>query len=209
MSDYFEPEDILKSYDADIMKRLLLYLKPYLRVFLFSLVALALATVGELFVPILLQRATDNHILPYYRGIRINEISPDIREQLEPVEEARLAEELYFLPSSKLVELNAKQKRELREQGSLLEENFFILEGYGDKTEARRVVADHGRLHRLPPVLRRQVVRGSRLREGRAKAMNGDALRILIDGTKLDAWLRVKLGQPPSEKKKKGEPKLP
>ena len=42
-----------------------------------------------------------------------------------------------------------------------------------------------------------------------AAVIVGGALRILIDGTKLDAWLRVKLGQPPSEKKKKGEPKLP
>jgi ATP-binding cassette subfamily B protein len=146
MSDYFEPEDILKSYDADIMKRLLLYLKPYLLIFVYSLLALALATVGELFVPILLQRATDNHILPYYRGIRIDEISPDVREQLQPIDEARLVEELYFLPSSKLVKLNALQKRELREQGSLLAENFFILEGYEDKTEARRVVANHPEL---------------------------------------------------------------
>ena len=146
MSDYFEPEDILKSYDAGIMKRLLLYMKPYLLVFVFSLLALALATVGELFVPLLLQRATDNHILPYYRGIRINEISPDIREQLEPVVETRLAGQLYFLPSSKLVELSAQQKRELREQGSLLEENFFILKGYGEKPEARQVVADHPEL---------------------------------------------------------------
>jgi ATP-binding cassette subfamily B protein len=146
MSDYFEPEDVLKSYDADIMKRLLLYLKPYMLVFVFSLAALALATVGELFVPILLQRATDNHILPFYRGVRINEISPDIRDRLEPVVEARLAEELYFLPSSKLVELNARQKRELKEQGSLLEESFFILERYGEKPEARRVVADHPEL---------------------------------------------------------------
>jgi hypothetical protein len=30
----------------------------------------------------------------------------------------------------------------------------------------------------------------------------GGALRILIDGTKFDAWLRQKLGQPPSKKKK-------
>jgi len=146
MSDYFEPENILKGYDAGIMKRLLLYMKPYLLVFVFSLLALALATVGELFVPILLQRATDNHILPYHRGIRINEVSPDIREQLEPVVEARLAGQLYFLPSSELVELNAQQKRELREQGSLLEENFFILKGYGEKPEARKVVADHPEL---------------------------------------------------------------
>ena len=54
MNDYFEQEEIVKGYDADIMKRLLGYLKPYMLVFVLSLFALALATVGELSVPILL-----------------------------------------------------------------------------------------------------------------------------------------------------------
>ena len=34
-----------------------------------------------------------------------------------------------------------------------------------------------------------------------AAVLIGGAIRILIDGTRLDAWLRVKLGQPPAKKK--------
>ena len=82
MSDYFEPENIVKSYDSDIMKRLLGYLKPYMLIFVLSLIALAVSTVGELYVPILLQRATDNHILPYYRALRVDRIPPDVLELL-------------------------------------------------------------------------------------------------------------------------------
>ncbi|MBN2553936.1 MAG: ABC transporter ATP-binding protein, partial [Spirochaetales bacterium] len=143
MSDYFEQEEIVKGYDAGIMKRLLGYLKPYMPAFVLSLLALALATVGELYVPILLQRATDNHILPFYRGLRIDEIPPDVTERLQPLSEQQQAGDLYFLPSSGLVQLSARQKRELREGGVLLQENFFLVPGYGEDPEVRRVVADH------------------------------------------------------------------
>jgi ATP-binding cassette subfamily B protein len=146
MSDYFEQEEILKGYDADIMKRLIGYLKPYLLVFILSLIALALATVGELSVPILLQRATDNYILPYYQGLRAEEVPPDVLEQLQPLAEERQAGPLYFLSSSKLVQLSGRQKRELREAGILLKENFFIVQEYRQKPDVREVIANHPRL---------------------------------------------------------------
>jgi ATP-binding cassette subfamily B multidrug efflux pump len=146
MSDYFEQEDIVKSYDSDIMKRLLGYLKPYMLVFVLSLFALALATVGELYVPILLQRATDNYILPYYRGLRFDEIPPDVLEKLQPLSEQQQAGGLYFLPSSKLVHLSAQQKRDLREAGVLLEQNFYVVGGYREKADVRKVISDHPQL---------------------------------------------------------------
>jgi ATP-binding cassette subfamily B multidrug efflux pump len=146
MSEYFEQEDIVKGYDADIMKRLLGYLKPYMLVFVLSLFALALATVGELYVPILLQRATDNHILPYHRGLRVDELPADVLERIQPLSDEQRAGELYFLPSSKLVHLTAQQKRELRDAGTLLKENFYIVKGYGEKADLRKVISDHPQL---------------------------------------------------------------
>ncbi len=143
MSEYFDQEDILKSYDADLMRRLLRYLKPYLLVFLLSIAALALATGGELLVPVLLQRATDNYILPYYRGLKFEELGSDTRSALEPVDSSYLAQGLYFLPSSKLVHLSAREKREMREQGTLLAENFFVVKDYRQKPEAVKVIEAH------------------------------------------------------------------
>jgi ATP-binding cassette subfamily B protein len=125
------------------MRRLLRYLRPYLLVFVLSIFALALATVGELYVPILLQRATDNHILPYYRALRFDSIPDDVLEKLQPISEQQQAGQLYFLPSSDLVKLNTRQKRELRDAGTLLEENFFAVDRYREKNEARRVISDH------------------------------------------------------------------
>jgi ATP-binding cassette subfamily B multidrug efflux pump len=151
MSDYFEHEDIVKGYDADLMKRLLGYLKPYMLVFVLSLLALALSTVGELYVPILLQRATDNHILPYYRGLQVDRLPPDVLERLQPLSEEQRAGELYFLPSSQLVHLSGNQKRELREAGLLLKENFYIVNDYREKAEALNIISSHPALFHLGP----------------------------------------------------------
>jgi ATP-binding cassette, subfamily B, multidrug efflux pump len=131
------------------MRRLLGYLKPYMLVFVFSLIALALSTVGELYVPILLQRATDNHILPYYRALQIDRLPPDVLEKLQPLSKEQRAGELYFLPSSQLVHLTGSQKRELRDAGVLLKENFFVLKDYREKAGALPVINDHPKLFHL------------------------------------------------------------
>jgi len=149
MSDYFEQEQIIKGYDADIMKRLLGYLKPYLLVFVLSLFALALATVGELYLPILLQRATDNYILPFYRGVRIDGLPEDVRQELEPLSEQQRAGQMYFLRSSELIRLSGAQKRRMKQEGILLEDNFYLLAGLDDKADLRQVVAAHPRLFRI------------------------------------------------------------
>jgi ATP-binding cassette subfamily B multidrug efflux pump len=149
MSDYFEQEEIVKGYDADIMRRLLGYLKPYMLVFVLSLVALALATVGELYVPILLQRATDNYILPYYRGLHIDRLPQDVLERLQPLSEEQRVGELYFLPSSQLVHLSGSQKRELRDAGILLQENFLVVKDYKEKAGAQAVINAHPALFHL------------------------------------------------------------
>jgi ATP-binding cassette subfamily B multidrug efflux pump len=149
MSEYFEPENIVKSYDSDIMRRLLGYLKPYLLIFVLSLIALAASTVGELYVPIILQRATDNHILPYYRALRIDGIPPDVLEQLKPLSEESRAGDMYFLPSSKLVHLSGSQKRELRDAGVLLQANFYVVKDYREKADALQVINRHPDLFHL------------------------------------------------------------
>ena len=61
-----EQEEILRAYDSAIMKRILKYLKPHLPVFLLSVAALLFAVVGEVVLPVLIQKSVDNYILPYH-----------------------------------------------------------------------------------------------------------------------------------------------
>ena len=64
-----QQEEILKGYDPILMKRLLAYVKPYLFSVILALTALFLATTGEVSLPVLIQKAVDEHILPFYRRI--------------------------------------------------------------------------------------------------------------------------------------------
>ena len=148
MSDYFEQEDVLKGYDASIMRRILSYLRPYLAMFLLSIVALLLATGGEVLLPVLIQRATDHHILPYRQGIRLEQVPEEVRQRL--VKHGGLTEidGLTFVPASRLAELSAREKRRLREEGVLLEGNYFVVEDYRQDPDAAAVVAAHPRLFR-------------------------------------------------------------
>jgi len=64
MSDsYFDADDITKEYDNRIARRILSYLKPYKPLVVFTIAALALSTLGELYIPVLQQKIIDNALL--------------------------------------------------------------------------------------------------------------------------------------------------
>jgi ATP-binding cassette subfamily B protein len=60
---YFDTDDVTKEYDSRIMRRILLYIKPYKRYAIITLAALVFSTLGELVTPVILQRVIDNGIL--------------------------------------------------------------------------------------------------------------------------------------------------
>ena len=60
---YFETDDITKEYDSRIVRRILSFLKPYKRFVVITLIALAISTLAELFIPVLLQRIIDDGIM--------------------------------------------------------------------------------------------------------------------------------------------------
>ena len=60
---YFDTDDITKEYDSRIIRRIMAYLKPYKRLVALTLAALVISTLGELFIPVLLQRIIDDAIL--------------------------------------------------------------------------------------------------------------------------------------------------
>jgi len=60
---YFDTDVVTKEYDGRIIRRLLAYLKPYKRLVAVTLAALVISTLGELVIPVLLQRIIDDAIL--------------------------------------------------------------------------------------------------------------------------------------------------
>jgi len=60
---YFETDDITKEYDSRIMRRIMSYLKPYKKIVIITLAALVISTLGELYIPVLLQKIIDGALL--------------------------------------------------------------------------------------------------------------------------------------------------
>jgi ATP-binding cassette subfamily B protein len=64
MSDsYFDTDDVTREYDSRIVRRILAYLKPYKLLVILTIAALALSTLGELYIPVLQQKIIDNALL--------------------------------------------------------------------------------------------------------------------------------------------------
>jgi ATP-binding cassette subfamily B protein len=135
MSEYFDSEEVVKDYDGAIVKRILSRVKPYKLLVFFIALALAVSTVGELLVPVLLQRVIDEAVLARYLVIR-----PDILERERPVispeslnavdtiiaEEhaARIGERVFVLRGQN-AHLSGKTERELQEKGIFDNENWY------------------------------------------------------------------------------------
>jgi ATP-binding cassette subfamily B protein len=60
---YFETDDITKEYDSRLMRRIMSYLKPYKKTVVITLIALIISTLGELYIPVLLQKIIDDALL--------------------------------------------------------------------------------------------------------------------------------------------------
>ena len=66
-------EDIIKSYDSAIMKRLLSFTKPYKFQVIIAVIALFFATAAELMMPVIMQRTIDEKILVTYSRVENTE----------------------------------------------------------------------------------------------------------------------------------------
>jgi len=69
MGEYFETEAVVKEYDSKLAKRILSYLKPYKISAFIALFALAISTIGELSLPVLIQNIIDTSIVAQYLAI--------------------------------------------------------------------------------------------------------------------------------------------
>jgi ATP-binding cassette subfamily B protein len=60
---YFDTDDITREYDSRIVRRIFAYLKPYKLLVFLTIAAIIVSTLGELFIPVLLQWIIDDGIL--------------------------------------------------------------------------------------------------------------------------------------------------
>jgi ATP-binding cassette subfamily B protein len=148
MSSYFESEDVLKSYDSTLMRRLLRYLRPYLGIFLLSIGALLLGTAAELALPIIIQHTVDSYILPYHRALSLQGAPPALLAKLGRLDPALDIAGVQYVPASRLGALSGREQRDLRASGALQQGNFLVIRDYTRRDAVRAMIARHPGLFR-------------------------------------------------------------
>jgi len=123
MDEYFDAEPVTKSYDAQIARRILLYLKPYRLYAIIAILALAIATAGELISPTIIKRAIDDVVVRDWYGI-----DPSAKYILPKDEgslEVRIGGRIY-VRASRLAGLTMAERNRLFEQGLLDNEASYV-----------------------------------------------------------------------------------
>ncbi|GHU22921.1 hypothetical protein FACS1894172_16510 [Spirochaetia bacterium] len=144
MSDYFDVEEVVKSYDSGITKRILSYLKPYKKLVIITLIALGISTVGELFVPIIQQRVIDDAVLARFLALRMDRastvpLSDATRfelERLKNLPRSASIESYLFVPQNQKLHLPGNVESELKDSGIVEPDAWYVFTEIPDSTRA-------------------------------------------------------------------------
>jgi ATP-binding cassette subfamily B protein len=154
MPEYFENEEVVKDYDSAIVKRILSCIKPYKLLSFLILITLGASTIGELFVPVLLQRVIDEAVLAHYIVVRLDvlereraALSLESRNTVDTIITGRRAVrigERVFVSQGQDIRVSGKTEDELQEKGIFEDEKWyaFSYEGEGPAPEVIKAHPD-------------------------------------------------------------------
>ena len=131
MPDFFETDEIVKSYDGTIVKRIFSYVKPYRMLLALSALTLALSTAGELVLPILVQRTVDEALVVSWASIDPVAVSDPRLRGLDIDDTAPRVEGRLFIREGSITSLTLRDRTSLEADG-LLDAGPYYLTPAGD-----------------------------------------------------------------------------
>lgn len=123
MSNYFDNDDILKSFDAQIVRRILAYVRPYKGLLLVTAVSLVLSTIGSLLLPLLSRKIVDEALV--VSMISLHTQAMDAAERAGLPEGIGLGDRL-FLPRTALSAIPEARRAGLLADGLLDEGPYYL-----------------------------------------------------------------------------------
>jgi len=123
-------EKIMSGYNPEIMRRLFRFLKPYRLAVIVSLLGLIVATAGELYLPVIMQRAIDNELVVNYVRVPADKADTALPESIKSAWVAHVGEYDYVL-ESKLNRLGGVNRRNLEKQGLLSTRTYYVFPNKG------------------------------------------------------------------------------
>jgi ATP-binding cassette subfamily B protein len=132
-ADYFEVEDVVKSYDSGIFRRILSYLKPYQSLVILTVCALVISTLGELLVPIIQQRVIDGAVLARFLTVRLDNINAETLslranteiDRLKAMPQSYTIDTYLFIPQNQNLRIPGTVETELTKAGILENDTWY------------------------------------------------------------------------------------
>ena len=131
MPDFFEVDDVVKDYDSAIVARIFRYVRPYKALLVWSVLALILSTLGELLLPVLVQRTIDDSLVVSWSALAPQAIEDPSLKTLIKNQEIRQAGSLLFIRRTGLSALTDQARKSL-EVAALLDTGPYYLTPWTD-----------------------------------------------------------------------------
>jgi len=150
VADYFETDTITKEYDSKLVRRILAYLKPYRLLVVLTFAALAISTLGELYIPVLQQRIIDGSVLARFmafngESMRRQDLSAEARsvcEEFAALPAVITSGDNFFVPQNQRTVMPGRVERELRDKG-ILDAGYWYAFSYRPDDPAAALVNQH------------------------------------------------------------------
>jgi len=149
MADFFETEEVVRGYDGKLAFRILSYIKSYKALIALSALALILATLGEISVPLLQQKIIDEAIVVRFHTLNLdtadNILSDEAAKTIELFKNhprAMKAGKRLFVPLERSTRISANLDNELNQQGILDSGDWYAFT-FTENSIAANIVAKH------------------------------------------------------------------
>ncbi len=146
MAEFFETDEITKDYDPRIVGRIMGYLRPYKAAVAATLLALALATMGELYLPVIIKRVVDDALMPTWRTLDARAVGSKEAEGLKLGPDEPSIGGSLVLRASRLASLDGRDRRVLEEAGYLGSESLYLARIDGAEPGPRETVSANASL---------------------------------------------------------------
>ena len=131
MIEHQQDEKVISGYNPQVIRRLASYAAPYKWYVVLAMVALIVATVGEMLIPVMIQRTVDHEILDYRVRIVPSELS-----RFPHTEETVTVKGWTYIREEQLDRITRDQRAVMRTDGTLDSTRYLILD--------RDITRNHG-----------------------------------------------------------------
>lgn len=136
-----EEEKVISGYNPELMRRLLRFLAPYKWRFLIAISALVLATIGELSIPIVIQRTVDDYLVRNWARMPVEAADLEDLDSVELTAQETIIDGYIYVAEQRMNDLTEVERDRLEEQGIIDDERFYVFPVNSE--EKARVIASH------------------------------------------------------------------